>query len=166
MRWGSKQILCILVSINLLNYIDRWIIAAIIPSMQKDLGLSNTAAGFVMSAFMLGYFITSPLFGYLTDRMSRVRLLMVGTGLWGIATAISGLGRTATQIFLSRNFVGVGEASNVSAAPSLIADLFPTSKLNQAMAFFTAAIPVGSALGFVLGGLIDTHWGWRKNAPS
>jgi MFS family permease len=159
---GANQILWLLTLLNLINYIDRWIIAAIIPSMQAELHMSNTVAGFVMSAFMVGYFLTSPIFGYLTVRFNRIFLITVGTSLWSCATVISGLGKSALQIFVSRTAVGVGEASLVSASPSLIADLFPPAKLNGAMALLTATIPVGSALGFVLGGVIEHHWGWRS----
>jgi MFS transporter, Spinster family, sphingosine-1-phosphate transporter len=157
----SRTILWLLVGLNLLNYIDRWIIAAIVPPMQAELGMSNTQAGFVMSAFMLGYFVTSPLFGYLTDRMNRIKLVAVGTTLWSLATGASGLGRSALQVFFSRTAVGVGEATLISASPSLVADLFSGKKLVMAMALLSATIPVGSAMGFILGGQIWHHWGWR-----
>src|SRR5579872_1661862 len=103
----SKRILIFLTLLSLINYIDRWIVAAVIPAMQDDLNLSNTEAGLIMSAFMLGYFVTSPLFGYLTDRTNRIRIIFVGTSLWSLATIFSGLGRSAWQIIISRTTVGV-----------------------------------------------------------
>ncbi|CAM6005653.1 unnamed protein product [Sphagnum balticum] len=129
--------------------------------MQAELGMSNTQSGLVMSAFMLGYFLASPLFGYLADRKNRIRIIMVGTGLWSLATTLSGFSRSVTQLFISRTAVGVGEASIVASSPSLLADWFSPRDLNKAMAILTATIPLGSALGFVLGGLIEHHYGWR-----
>jgi MFS family permease len=157
----AKRTLCLLTLLSLTNYIDRWIIAAVMPPLQAELGLSNTQSGFIMSAFMLGYFVTSPFFGYLADRVSRTNLIMIGTGLWSAASGLSGFSRSGIQMFLSRAAVGVGEASNISSTPSILADLFPRKDLNKAMAIWTATIPVGSALGFVLGGFIENHFGWR-----
>src|SRR4051812_24020501 len=129
---SAKYALVFLTIVNFLNYVDRWLVAAVMPAMKTDLGLSNTQAGFIISAFMLGYFVTSPVFGYLADRMSRLKLVMAGTTLWSIATFASGWGRTAAQIFAARTAVGVGEASTVSPGQSLIADFFPPKSRNQA----------------------------------
>ena len=101
-RMQAKRTLWLLTLLSLTNYIDRWIIAAIMPPMQAELRLSNTQSGFVMSAFMLGYFLTSPIFGYLADRMSRIKLVMVGTGVWSFASGLSGISRSFTQIFLAQ----------------------------------------------------------------
>ena len=158
---SRHQTLVLLTVINLFNYIDRWMIAAVIPSMQTDLSLSNTQAGMIMSAFMLGYFMTSPFFGYLADRANRIFLVTGGTVVWSVATFVSGWGRGFLSIAGARTAVGVGEASTVSAGQSLIGDLYSGPQRNQVMAFFTAAIPVGAALGFVLGGILEHHWGWR-----
>ena len=159
---GPRATLIILTAINLLNYIDRWLISAVMPAMQVDLKMNNTTAGFVMSAFMLGYFITSPYFGYLTDRVNRVRLVIIGTGIWSGATMISGQATSALHMVLGRVSVGVGEASTVTAGQAIISDLFARKKRNQAIAFFIAAIPIGAGLGFEIGGALETHFGWRS----
>lgn len=158
----AKKALIILSAINLFNYIDRWIIAAVMPAMSIDLNLSDTQAGFIMSAFMLGYFATSPLFGYLADRYKRLHIIAAGTFVWSLATGLAGAAQNFIQMISSRIIVGVGEASTVSTSQALLSDFYPPAKRNNVMAIFTAAIPVGAALGFILGGLLAHNFGWRN----
>ncbi|MBK9293950.1 MAG: MFS transporter [Oligoflexia bacterium] len=157
-----QRALIILTLINILNYIDRWIVAAVIPVMSVDLNLNHTQSGLIMSAFMLGYFATSPLFGYLADRYKRLHVISAGTLVWSITTAAAGVAQNFYQMLASRIVVGVGEASTVSTSQALLSDYYPPQKRSQIMAIFTAAIPVGAALGFVLGGLLSHHYGWRN----
>lgn len=159
---AARKALFILTLINLLNYVDRWLIAAIMPSIRQEIPMSNTAHGLIISAFILGYMAFSPLFGYLADRFNRINLISIGTALWSIATVFAGFGATAAQIFIARAFVGIGEASTVSTSQAVIADYYPRSKRNQAIAIFTAAIPLGSAMGYLLGGMLEEEFGWRN----
>lgn len=158
---SRSGIVWLLTGLNLLNYLDRYIIAAVGPTMQKDLGLDETQLGFVLTAFMLGYFVTSPVFGMLGDRGPRRGLIAVGVALWSLATAVSGLARGFYTMVVARIAVGVGEASYATLAPTIIDDITEPETKNRWLAVFYMAIPVGSALGFVLGGLIGTYWGWR-----
>jgi MFS family permease len=165
------KILGILTAINFVNYVDRYLVAAVAPKFQEELGLSNTQTGFAISAFMLGYFVTSPIFGWLGDKRfpkrgggtttARRWLMTVGILLWCLATVASGLAHGATSMVLARVAVGVGEASYATLAPTIIDDLAPPSKKNRWLAIFYLAIPVGSALGFLLGGQLEEHFGWR-----
>ncbi len=157
----GKSALILITAINLLNYIDRYIIAAVMPQMSLELALSDTQAGVIMSAFMFGYFITSPVFGYLADRYSRRKIIGIGTVMWSLFTGLAGLAKNFPFLFYSRIAVGVGEAATVSTSQSLLADYFPKEKRNQVMAIFSAAIPVGAALGFVIGGIVAHQYGWR-----
>lgn len=159
---GARAALTFLTLINVLNYIDRYLIAAVMPVMSHDLQLTNTQAGLAMSAFMLGYFLTSPFFGYIADRYKRTHVIAAGTTVWSLVTGLAGLAQTSTQVILSRIIVGVGEASTVPTSQSLLTDFYPPKKRNQIMAIFSAAIPVGAALGFILGGLLAHHFGWRQ----
>ncbi len=157
----AKQALIILTAINLLNYVDRWLISAVMPAMSEELHLSNTAAGFIMSAFMTGYFVTSPFFGYLADRIKRVHVIASGTVVWSFATSLASFASGQWHLIFSRVIVGVGEAATVSTSQALLSDFYPPEKRNKVLGIYLCAIPVGAALGFILGGILTTHFGWR-----
>lgn len=105
--------------------------------------------------------MTSPLFGMLGDRRARPPLIALGVALWSVATALAGFARGFASLFSARSAVGVGEAAYGTIAPALLADSFAFEKRGRVLAVFFAAIPVGSAAGYVLGGLVDQHFGWR-----
>ncbi len=154
--------LAILSFINLFSYLDRYIVSALIESLkQSNLGLSDANLGSLMSAFLIVYTLTAPLFGALGDRRSRPRLIALGVACWSFATALSGFAVGYLSLLAARATVGVGEAAYVTIAPSLLSDYFPARQRARVMAIFFCAIPVGSALGYVVGGLVDKHYGWR-----
>ena len=111
---------------------------------------------------MWGYFLTSPLFGALGDRFPRRGLITIGVVIWSLATAGSGLMQTFGALFAARIVVGVGEASYATLAPTIIDDLAAPAAKNRWLAVFYVAIPVGSALGYVLGGQLEHAYGWRS----
>jgi glycerophosphoryl diester phosphodiesterase/predicted MFS family arabinose efflux permease len=158
----GRRILALLTLINLFNYLDRYILVALSPAIKRDLALSDTEVGFLVTAFMFSYFLVSPVFGWLGDRKPRLRLMSLGVGVWSLATAASGLGRSAAQLLGARLFVGVGEAAYGAISPSLLRDLFPKNVAGKVFAVFFMAIPVGSALGFLLGGVLEKTVGWRS----
>lgn len=123
--------------------------------------ISDGDAGRLVTAFMIGYFLTSPLFGYLGDRAARKWLIAAGIFVWSIGTVLSGLAAVFSLLLFYRVLVGVGEASYATISPSWISDIYGPSKRNNAMTLFYAAIPVGAALGNILGGLISAEYGWR-----
>jgi MFS transporter, Spinster family, sphingosine-1-phosphate transporter len=152
----------ILAFINLFNYLDRYLVSALVESLKhSELALTDTQAGSLMSGFLIVFAAIAPIFGTLGDRMSRPRLIAFGVACWSIATALSGLAWNFTSLFVARASVGVGEAAYVTIGPSLLSDYFPRSQRGRVMAIFFCAIPVGSALGYVVGGLMDVHFGWR-----
>jgi MFS family permease len=128
---------------------------------HSELALSDTQAGSLMSGFLIVFAVIAPIFGTLGDRMSRPRLIAFGVACWSIATALSGLAWNFTSLFVARASVGIGEAAYVTIGPSLLSDYFPRNQRGRVMAIFFCAIPVGSALGYVVGGLMDVHFGWR-----
>jgi MFS transporter, Spinster family, sphingosine-1-phosphate transporter len=161
-RRAATYALAVLTFINLFNYLDRWIVAAVIESIKRsELQLNDTQLGFVGSGFIIIYTLTSPLFGMLGDRRARPPLIALGVAVWSLATAMAGFARGFVSLFAARSFVGVGEAAYGTIAPALLADHFPIEKRGRVMAAFFAAIPVGSAAGYILGGLVDAHFGWR-----
>lgn len=155
-------ILLLLTGINFVNYLDRYVIAAVGPKVQQDLGLSDFQFGLVVNAFMIGYFATSPLFGALGDRRPRKGLISAGIAIFSLATAASGLTRSFFSMLGARFAVGVGEASYGTLAPTIIDDLAPKAQKSRWLAVFYVAIPVGSALGYLLGGAIEHAYGWRS----
>jgi MFS family permease len=154
--------LAILAFINLLSYLDRYIPAAVLESLKKsDLGLTDTNLGMLMSGFLIVYTLLAPVFGALGDRRSRPRLIAIGVACWSFATVLSGFAVNFLTLFAARAAVGVGEAAYVTIAPSLLSDYFPVRQRGRVMAIFFCAIPVGSALGYVVGGQIDKLYNWR-----
>jgi MFS family permease len=154
--------LAVLSFINLFSYLDRYVVSALIESLKhSDLGLSDANLGSLMSGFLVVYTLTAPVFGALGDRRSRPRLIAFGVACWSFATALSGFAGSYLTLLAARATVGVGEAAYVTIAPSLLSDYFPVRQRGRVMAIFFCAIPVGSALGYVVGGLVDKHYGWR-----
>src|SRR5215472_2804393 len=153
--------LTIVTLLNLLNYIDRYILAAVLPRMQSELSLTNSQAGLLATAFLVTYFITSPVFGVLGDRLSRTRLMSIGVIAWSIATAATGVMRNFAQLLMARSWVGIGEAAYATISPALLSDYFPRGTRGRAFSVFYVAIPVGAAAGYLLGGLIESALGWR-----
>jgi MFS family permease len=154
----------LLTGLNLLNYIDRYVMAAVLPKVQDDLHLSNFVGGSLWTVFLIGYFATSPIFGILGDRAGvggRKRLLTIGVSIWSVATVASGLAHGTLSFVAARAVVGVGEASYTTIAPTLIDDVAPPEQRGRWMATFSAALPVGSALGYVIGGAMEHTQGWR-----
>jgi len=162
-RSGAYWALGVLAVINLLSYLDRFLVAALSESLkQAHLGLTDANLGTLMSGFLVVYTLVAPIFGYWGDRVSRPKLIALGVAIWSFATALSGLAINYLTLFLARASVGVGEAAYVTIAPSLLSDYFPIRQRGRVMAIFFCAIPVGSALGYIVGGLVDKHWGWRN----
>jgi predicted MFS family arabinose efflux permease len=155
-------ILAILTALNLINYLDRYLVVGVGTGLQRELRIGDGEFGDIATAFMWGYFITSPLFGWLGDRYPRKWLIAGGVAVWSLATALSGLSATYGSMLLARVFVGIGEASYATLSPTIIDDIAPPEKKNRWLAIFYVAIPVGSALGFLIGGQLEKLYGWRS----
>ena len=163
---GARSALALLLGINLFNYIDRQILAAVEPNIRAAFfapGDPNAMAmtGTLAPAFLVTYMLSAPVLGFLADRFSRWVVVGVCAILWSFATAASGFAATFAALFITRIFVGIGEGGYGPAAPTILADYFTLQTRGRVMAIFCVAIPVGSALGYVLGGLISEHFGWR-----
>ena len=155
-------ILALLTLLNFVNYLDRFLVSAVAPKIQESLGINDAQIGWITSAFMFGYFLTSPGFGWLGDRHRRKGLIAAGVAVWSLATIASGLATGFGSMFVARVFVGVGEASYASLSPTIIDDIAPPKRKNAYLAIFYLATPVGSALGFVLGGFLQHRYGWQN----
>ena len=163
---GATRALILLLAINLFNYIDRYILAAVEPLIAEEFFAANdehamAKTGALATAFLVSYMLLAPLFGWLADRFSRWLLIAGGVALWSLASGWSGLAQTFTVLIITRIFVGVGEAAYGPAAPTIISDLYAVEKRGRMLSFFYIAIPVGSAIGYAFGGGIGQAYGWR-----
>ena len=149
--------LAFLTGLNLFNYLDRYVLPAVLTPLQKDLHLSAGDAGWANTAFMLGYFVTSPFFGFLGDRFPRKWLIAFGIFVWSLGTTLTAFSTGFVLLLVFRVLVGLGEASYATLSPAWLSDLFPPARRNNALTIFYVAIPVGSALGFIAGGLVLGH---------
>ncbi len=157
----NRYALVLLLSVNLLNYIDRQVLYAVFPLIKTDFHLSDTALGFLGSAFMLCYMCSAPLLGWLGDRGGRIRLASWGVAVWSLATALSGFAPGYRSLLAARTVVGIGEASFGTVSPGLLSDFFPKERRGRILSYFYLAIPVGSALGYLLGGVLGQNFGWH-----
>jgi MFS family permease len=159
---AARVALALLFGVNFLNYIDRYVAAAVASLIQRDFGLDDFQLGLIGSMFMVAYMAASPVAGVLADRFPRRFFVAGGVMLWSLATMASGLSTGYHQLLVARSFIGIGEAGFGGVAPTLISDLFPKERRGRMLAFFYVAIPVGSAMGFLLGGHVGQRWGWHN----
>ena len=156
------QTVVIFTLFNILNYLDRFLVSALLPRIQSDLQISSSEAGLLASSFTIGYFICAPIFGYLGDRYPRPVLMTLGIFLWSLATLLTARADTFQEFLVARICVGVGEAGFGAVAPGFLKDRFkePT-RVNNVLSIFFSAIPVGAALGYVVGGLVASAYTWH-----
>lgn len=160
-RQSATFTVVVLTAMNLLNYIDRWVPSAVKPLFQEDLKLSDSETSLPFSAFVVVYMVASPIFGHFAERGRRPLLIAFGVALWSLATAAGAFAQGFATFLLARAMVGIGEAAYATISPALIADHFEPGRRNKILTIFYVATPVGAALGFVLGGLLGKHFGWR-----
>ena len=181
---GARLSLILLLTINLLNYIDRFVLSAVEPKIRADFGITRTQSGYLPFVFIISYMVCAPFFGWLADRASRWLIVGFSVLLWSAATAASGLAGLHVApshhwwssiwvfvtgfgvapfvvLLVTRMFVGVGEGGYGPAAPTIISDLYPVARRGAVLAWFYVAIPVGGALGYVIGTSVGAAWGWR-----
>lgn len=158
---SPRIVLALMLSVNLLNYIDRQVLYAVFPLIKADFGLTDTALGFLGSAFMLCYMLSAPVLGLLASRAGRTAIASAGVAVWSLATVFSGFTAGYRTLLAARTVVGIGEASFGTVAPGLLADFFPKEKRGSIISRFYLAIPVGSALGYLMGGFIGQRLGWQ-----
>lgn len=181
----SYYALSVLTLVNFLNYIDRQILPTVATSIQNDLHLSDTEFGAMEGALLISFTVLAPLFGWLGDRFSRTKLMATAAIVWCLATGLTAvadrsplflpgftlhiplaglpvaLSGMAVTLCLVRAIVGVGESSYSTITPTLIADYFPPVRRATALGIFQIAIPMGFALGYVIGAALDRFFGWR-----
>ena len=158
----ARKAVALLLTINLFNYIDRQILAAVVPPLTTEFHLSEERVGLLATAFLYAYMVGAPILGRLAERVSRWWIIAGSVAVWSCATGMTGLAGSFGVLLASRVIVGIGEAGYGPAAPALISDYFPIEKRGKVMALFYVAIPVGSAFGYVIGGQMNEWLGWRS----
>jgi MFS family permease len=174
---SATAALLLLIAINLFNYIDRQVLAAVEPEIRAELLPADPnpggsqfklgKMGLLSFAFVVTYMLLAPVFGWLADRFSRWKIVGLGVILWSLASGASGLEWTTNLaaaywiLLVTRCFVGVGEGAYGPVAPAMIADLYPVHKRGRVMAWFYLAIPVGGALGYAFGEIVKNAIDWR-----
>jgi MFS transporter, Spinster family, sphingosine-1-phosphate transporter len=161
-RRSPAVILGALTALNGLNYLDRYVAAATLTLILPDLGISDAQGGLLQSIFIVTYALACPLAGSLGDRVNRMHLAATGIFIWSLATVGSGLATTYALLIVARALTGVGEAGYGVVTPPLLSDCYPPDRRARVLGIFYAAIPVGSALGYIVGGVIGEHYGWRN----
>ena len=159
--FSAWYILIICSLLYMVNYVDRQVLSITVVYIQRDLGLSDTQIGIIQTTFFMSMAAFAFPAAFLADRWSRTKSIAIMAGLWSIFTLITGLGRSFVGIILPRSFVGIGEAGFTSGGIPLIAAAFSKESRAKAMGIFNMAIPIGSAAGMLLGGVIAKAWGWR-----
>jgi MFS transporter, Spinster family, sphingosine-1-phosphate transporter len=174
---GAGLALALLLAINLFNYVDRQVLAAVEPRIRDHFfpqtldAVSGTMKepenakfwmGMLSTAFLVTYMLTAPLFGWLANRMSRWVLIGIGVLIWSLASGGSGLAPIFAVMILTRCLVGIGEAVYGPVAPDMISDLFPVRMRGLVLSAFYTAIPFGGALGYIIGAEVSRGTGdWR-----
>lgn len=153
--------LALLIALNLLNYIDRYILPGEVTLIQREYGWNDERMGGLTTGLFLVYMIAAPLTGWLGDRFRRKPLIIAGALLWSLATLGTAWVHDYWTFYVRHALVGVGEATFGIFAPAVLADFYPERERNRILSIFYLAIPVGAALGYVAGGKLGSVWGWR-----
>src|SRR5215472_11376849 len=181
---NSWMALLVLTALNFINYVDRSILFAVQELVKVEFALSDKEVGFLTSAFFACYMVAAPLIALLADRppprwvawlvrkvkgesyevpdkLPRKWIMAAGALVWSLATLLTAITKNYDELLLRHVIVGIGEATFVAISPAFLADLYPENIRGRVMGVFYLATPVGSALGYIIGGYLGHHYGWR-----
>lgn len=159
----SYGFLGFLTLLNVMNFVDRQLLASFSNFIVPDLGLSNTQFGLLTGLIFLTFYSVAGLFmGTLADRIHRTRFIAVGLGLWSLLTAASGLAKGFLSMAAPRMLIGVGESILTPTSMSLLADRFPSNRLGFASGFYYMGVPIGVGVSLLIVGYMGPAIGWRN----
>ncbi|HEY6302559.1 MAG TPA: MFS transporter [Terriglobales bacterium] len=156
-----RTALALLTALNLLNYIDRSVLYAVQDLVKAEFPRSDFTYGLLTTVFFVFYMCAAPFMGPLSLRFSRKRVIVAGALIWSVATLLTAFTKNFDELLIRHTLVGLGEASFVILSPTFVADMFPVEERGRVMGVFYLAIPVGTALGYLLGGYMGPVYGWR-----
>jgi len=157
----SNYVFVLLFLLYMFDYIDRSIVTSMFTSIERDWGITHTQSGMLMSAVYWAIVILTFPVSLLVDRWSRTKTIGLMAILWSLATALCAITGNYVQLFMARLLIGVGEAGYAPGGSAMISGLFPIEKRSKMMGIWNASIPLGTAIGVLLGGIIATKWGWK-----
>ncbi len=157
----SNYVFVLLFLLYMFDYIDRSIVTSMFTSIERDYGISHTQSGMLMSAVYWAIVILTFPVSLLVDRWSRTKTIGIMAIMWSMATALCALTGNYVQLFMARLLIGVGEAGYAPGGSAMISGLYPIEKRSKMMGLWNASIPLGTAIGVLLGGIIATRLGWK-----
>ncbi len=157
----AQGTLLLLLGLNLLNYVDRYILPGEVSLIQREFHSTDQQMGALTTALFVVYMLVAPFTGWLGDRISRKPLIIFGAVLWSLLTLSTAWVHDYWTLYIRHALVGVGEATFGIFAPAVLADFYPERDRNRILSIFYLAIPVGAALGYLAGGQLGSLWGWR-----
>lgn len=156
--WIVVGLLC---AANVFNYTDRYLFSALVPSLQRDLGFSDAQIGALGSVFLWGFILVSPFVGRLTVRLSRHWILALAVFFWSLATLTTGFFGALAALLIVRSILGASQSAFTAVAPTIVDDAVKSAWKGRALSALLMAIPVGSALGYMFGGVMEQAAGWQ-----
>ncbi|NLU39278.1 MAG: MFS transporter [Bacteroidales bacterium] len=157
----TNYVFILLFLLYMFDYIDRVVVTSMFTSIERDMGITHTQSGMLVSAVYWSIVLLTFPVSILVDRWSRRKTIAIMSVLWSLATVLCAFTGTFTQLFLARMLVGVGEAGYAPGGTAMISGMYPADKRAKIMGLWNASIPMGTAIGILLGGIIATYWGWR-----
>lgn len=155
--------LCFLTVLNVMNFVDRQLLASFANFIVPDLDLSNTQFGLLTGMVFIAFYAVMGLFmGALADMVHRPRLVAFGLALWSLLTAASGAAKGFVTLAIPRMFIGVGESVLTPTSMSMLADRFPQNKLGFASGFYYMGVPIGVGVSLLIAGYLGPAIGWRN----
>ncbi|HMF52986.1 MAG TPA: MFS transporter, partial [Edaphobacter sp.] len=158
---GATTALVLLTALNFVNYIDRYILPGVQEQIKGEFHLTDAQIGTLTLWFMLAYMLTSPITGWLGDRFPRKPMIVIAALFWSGINFFTASVQSYDSLNLRHAALGIGEASFGIFAPAMLSDFYPAEQRNRVLTIFNVAIPVGAALGYLVGGVIGEHHGWR-----
>jgi multidrug resistance protein len=159
-KWAGG-VLALLTALNFFNYIDRSVLFAVQPLVQAEFRRSDAQFGLLTTAFFWCYMLAAPLTGPLADRINRRSIMVVGAALWSAFTLLTAITHNFEGLLIRHTLVGIGEATFAAIAPAFLADMYPEHKRGRILSIFYLALPMGTAIGYLIGGALGTRYGWR-----
>ena len=157
----SNYVFVLLFLLYMFDYIDRMVVTSMFTSIERDWGITHTQSGMLVSAVYWAIVLLTFPVSILVDRWSRTKTIGIMAILWSIATALCALTGNFVQLFMARLLIGVGEAGYAPGGTAMISGLYPIEKRARMMGIWNASIPLGSAIGVLLGGIIAVKIGWK-----